>query len=272
MKLTVCFKIMPDYGMVSAADWQPDEKNRVDLGFARQVFNCYEESALETALALGGSDAGKDNAWERTALTIDDAGADLFLRHLYAVGYDRAVRIAADMDLRFSPQAVSSIIAAHVFRSLDQDLVILGPRAGEGDNCQTGPLVAERLGWPCIADVTRLAWDRSGYLTVWSCSDGANLVHTAALPLVLVLGNAPDNSFLRVPTLKQKMAARKKTVQVCSLADLHLDPGHLAEMDPPLVRLEPCETDRNCTFIETGTPEKKAHQLFEQYIKPRFLT
>ena len=285
MKLTVCFKTIPDYAMVPVHRWEVSGLDPVTLRVVRQVFNCYEESALEMALALGeplgssGQDPGGPDAFappknrvERTALTVDDHRADLFLRHLFAVGYDRAVRVSPDQDLRFSPGAVARIIAAAVNRFSNQDLVILGPRGGEGDHCQTGPLVAEMLGWPCLMGVTALDPAKNGFLQVCTRTDRAHRIHTVAAPLVLVVGHAPDTSCLRVPTLKQKLAARKKPVETLLPADLGLDSRDLADADPLPAELILPAPERTCTMIQGEDPRKKARRLFDRYLKSRLVS
>ena len=132
--------------------------------------------------------------------------------HLLAIGYDHAVRIQCrpEWDLRFNPSAVSCLIAEYV-RQNGQQLVLAGIQGGDGDNGQTGLLVAERLGWPCVREVTRVArTDDPDRLKVESRIDGAALIQTVKLPLVLTIGQSLDAPCLRLPTLKQKLAAKKK--------------------------------------------------------------
>ncbi|HSL60747.1 MAG TPA: hypothetical protein VK885_03105 [Desulfotignum sp.] len=285
MNLTVCFKIIPDYEMVPVHRWEVSGLEPLALRFVRQAFNCYEESALEMALALGetGGSARQDsgspasavlgeNRVARTALTVDDERADLFLRHLLAVGYDRAVRVAPDQDLRFFPGAVARIIAAAVNRFRPQDLVILGPRGGEGDHCQTGPLVAELLGWPCLMGVSGLALTENGLLEVRTITDRAHRIYTVAPPLVLVTGHALDFSCLRVPTLNQKLSARKKPVETLLPADLGLSVGYLAGTDPLPAELILPAPKQTCTRIEGADPREKARNLFDRYLKSRLVS
>lgn len=285
MKLTVCFKTICDYSMVPAEDWQVKGRGPVDLGFARQVYNCYEESALEMALALRDPprrspkrhlkdmtredrdhNAGGTDRIERYALTVDDHGADLFLRHLYAVGFDRAVRVTPpDADFWWSPRAVAEIVAAWAKKSENQDLLILGPRGGAGEHGQTGPLVAEMLGWPCLMSVAGLNFDDKGGLQVLCRTPRAFHIHTVVPPLVLVMGNAADHDRLRIPTIKQKLYAGKQKIQVMTPADLGLT-GFVQERMDPLPVLQPVSAStRHCTIITGDSPQKKVKQLFENY-------
>ncbi len=152
MKITVCFKTLADYTRLSPSDWTWDDHYAVDMHFIRYLFNCYDESALEMALKLADSCNSPQEKIELTALTVDDQRADLFLKHLMAVGYEDAVRIQCPekIDLRFNPLAVSHLIA-HYIQQQGQQIAFFGMQGAEGDNGQTGLLVAERLGWPCYS-------------------------------------------------------------------------------------------------------------------------
>jgi len=271
MKLTVCFKTIAEYGMLSEEDWKSAILNpemSPDTSYIRRSFNCYDESALEMGLAL------EEGNWDRTALTIDTPKADLFLRHLYAVGYDRAVRIdPPDADLRFNPGTVARIIAKHVVRNSTQ-LVILGTQGGEGDNRQTGYFLAEILGWPCIREVTRVTSKENG-LEVESLSDNGTLIRTialpAGLPAVLIVGNSIATPLLRLPNLAQKLAATKKEIPVMTPEDLSMGKAAFAGRENRLVRLERIENRRTCIFADGRTPEEKAKVLYT-HIKDRLKT
>lgn len=286
MKLAVCFKTIHDYAMVPPEDWHMTGRNTADPGPVRQVFNCYEESALEMALALGNSplssgptsknavltDSGEASGpplrIERTALTVDDNRADLFLRHLIAVGYDRAVRVAPDRDLDFSPRTVAATLATWVTCQDPPDLMIFGPRGGAGEHCQTGPLVAEMLGWPCLMSVAALAFDDIGRLRVTCRKDRSCSIHTVVPPLVLVTGIATETNRLRIPTLKQKLDARNRVLQVLSLADLDLSRFDSGDKAPSTDLVNVPKSHRTCTMIHGDSPQEKAQVLADTYLKP----
>jgi electron transfer flavoprotein beta subunit len=271
MKIAVCFKTIPEYDMLSGQDWKVDDQNFVDIRYVKQVFNCFDESALEIALKISDQQQGVNNPVESTALTIDNQGADLFLKHLLALQYDKAVRIACqnDLDLRFNALSVSELISAYV-KQMGQQLVITGAHGGVGDNRQTGLLVAEHLRWPCIRDVIDV--NLSGYLDhlrVTSYKKGAFLSQTITLPVVLVIGNAPDSPCLRVPTLKQKLGAKTKKIAVFTQADLGMDSNALTLKDKTLEGLWQEKSDQNCDFISAKSAREKAQLLYDQYLKQR---
>ena len=277
MKIAVCFKIIADYDRLSPKDWVWDDHYLVDTSFVRRVFNCFDESALETALKLAGQLENSCDNLELTALTMDDGLGDLFLKHLMAVGFDHGVRICCKgekTDLRFNPSVVASLISAYIQKKC-QKLVILGMQGGEGENGQTGFLVAEQLGWPCIREVTDVIKTESpDFLKVTSRIDGASLVQIVKLPMVLIIGNSKDSPYLRIPNLKQKLEAKKK--QVTLLSEHDLKPNNKAGLnkvwlntDKTLIDLHRPKKKSSCIFLEGQTGRDQARQLYHQYLKER---
>ena len=272
MKIAACFKTIPEFEMLTEQDWQVGDGYTVDVRFARQSFNCFDESALELALKLADQLKRRERAAELTALTIDGAQGDRFLKQLFAVQYDKAVRIDCDrpLDLRFNPVAIARLIGAYVEQIGGQQLLFLGRQGADGDNGQTGFLVAERLGWPCIRDVMDVAVvEPAGWLKVTSRLEEATLVQTVTPPLVLVIGNTPRSPYLRVPTIKQKLAAAKREISLLSGADLGFEPDRSTGSDKILVNLERRRNERSCTWLDDGDSRQKARRLFDSYLRER---
>ncbi len=272
MKVAVCFKIIADLNMPLDRDWNVVDQGPVDLSFVRQVFNCFDESSLEMGLKLQAQSEAVTDKIELTALTIDDQRADLFLKHLYALAYDHAVRIQPDdpMDLVFHPLWVSAVLSAYIADIGRQQLVILGMQGGEGNNGQTGYLVAERLGWPCIRNVMDIALKGpENGLTVTSMTDRGTMMQTIDLPAVLITGNSPQSPFLRVPTLKQKVKASTRQITALGQKELGVKDKGMIRKDKAPAGLYRPESSRKVVFIEGKTAEDKARTLYEQSLKDR---
>ncbi len=268
MKICTCFKTVPDDGVTIGQDRLIREDHTVDIAHIRQVFNGFEESGLEMALRLSDQLTARDQRSELTALTIDGERGDLFLKQLLAVQYDRAVRIdpGKDSDLRFDPETVSQAIAAFVNQSNGFHLLILGAHGGEGENRQTGFLVAERLGWPCIRSVTALYADEvPGQIRTVSRDDGGTLEQTVSLPVVLVVGNTAEVPYLRVPTLRQKLAAASKKSAVIPIEILQIQP--VLDGGKTLVDLYPKKTKKSCRFISGKNRRDTARHVYDRFFR-----
>ena len=268
MKILVCFKTVIDYSMIPEKEWVVQDDNSIDMSFARQEFNCFDESALEIGLKL----SDRLGCAELSALTIDDRRADLFLKQLYAVGYNNAVRVYRDegLDLRFNGLLTSKIISSYVERYGGHQLVLLGKQGAEGDNRQTGPLVAEQLGWPFISDVVDVEVDDTpGVLRITKHMDGVNIIQKISVPIVLAIGNSINSPCLRVPTLKQKLIFSKKQVDVIKLPELGIDPGSQGKNDKTLISLDRIKPERNVIIINGKDAKEKAGRMYELYLRER---
>ena len=102
MKILACFKIVPDLDLVAEEDWKADEELRVDTGYVRPIWNCFDESALEMMLKLSDLSEGFDVVYELSALTVGKKKDESFLKTLYALGYSHGIRIEKEDGCLFS--------------------------------------------------------------------------------------------------------------------------------------------------------------------------
>lgn len=286
MKIAVCFKVLADYQRLFSSTPELNELYQIDTSYIRQLFNCFDESALEMALQLRDCLIAKEQTAALSAMTVDRQRADIFLKHLAAVGYDELVRIQCDhrIDLRFNPLTVSRLLSALLNQNLP-DLVLFGTQGADGDNRQTGFLVAEHLQWPCISQVEKIEnTNASGRLKVFSRTDQGTLIQTVTLPVVLIIGQSREAPYLRLPNLKQKMDARTRHITLLSPHDLDIDLKPLLSGHKSLLGLEFCQPAHVCTFLqdqlqenqvlegqapEEQAPREQARQLFDLYLKKR---
>jgi len=118
---------------------RPDGTGIVTEGVSMKL-NPFDEIAVEEALRLKERHGG-----EVIALAVGGLGTDTELRAAMAMGADRAILVRHDGPL--DPFVVSGLLAAVVTRETP-DLVLLGKQSIDDDQAQTGPYLAERLGWP----------------------------------------------------------------------------------------------------------------------------
>ncbi len=262
MNVLVCAKIIPEYDSLSERDWQMDESLRVNAGFVRSLINCYDESALELARRLHETPNAQIFL---TALTIGGEETESFLKTLYALCYNKALRIIPDhRDLRFAPQLIAQVIAAYAQEN-PQDLFLLGTQSPEGDNAATPLLLAERLGIPCVTQVIRLDCISPDTIEVQSKVDGGVLTQILRLPIVLAVGDSPC-SFLHVPTLRDRMKYGKTPIEHRPIRDFlpeeTFSPVELLNLTRP-------NHSRSPIYIVDGSPTEKARILYENYLKER---
>lgn len=259
MDVLVCFKVVPDLDQLPPGGWEIDSALRVETGFVKTMLNPYDESALELALRFAES---APFPVKLTALTVGGREAESYLKTLYALRFDRAVRLESDADLRFSPESVAAAICAFV-RHNPQDLIIMGRQSGVGDNAATPLITAEMLDWPCISQVTGIKIRGEDWLELGSMVDDGFLRQLARPHLVAAVGNAP-HAYLRVPTLKERLACRDKKVEVIEAA---IPASEKKAAGCALAGLAVIDRRRAGVKIEGANPQEKARRLYQEYLK-----
>ena len=112
--------------------------------------------------------------------------------------------------------------------------------ADDGDTAQVGPQIAEHLGLPQITYALDII-EKDGDIQVKrECDEGYDMISTQ-LPAVVTVVRLPYEP--RYPTIKSKMAAKKKEIPV------------LTEEDIPAINLERCGLSGSPTKVKkTYTP------------------
>lgn len=169
MKIIVCVKQVPDTSGKVAVN--PDGTlNRASM---QTVTNPDDKNAVEAALKL--KDA---TGCTVTVLSMGPPTAEEMLRELMAMGADNAVLVSAREFGGSDTYATSQILSAAIRRIGldDDDIVLCGRQAIDGDTAQVGPQIAEKLELPQITYVAKLEKNgdtitcrrmlEDGYLTV----------------------------------------------------------------------------------------------------------
>lgn len=204
VKILVCLKLVSDLEMVLAQDWLAP---RPDISYANRVLNCFDESALE--LALRCADGGQA---EVTVLSVGLEECDKLLKNALAVKATHAARVHYAGQPQLNAQDTAHIIAGAARHLGGFDLYLFGKMAGEYDNGQTGPLVAEMLGLPCVCNVMELAAGVDAFTFTRQLDGGQEEVCLPG-PLVAVVGNT-SRVFLRMPGMRESLRAKKVQIPV----------------------------------------------------------
>ena len=143
MIIIVCVKqVLDTSGKVA---FKPD--GTLDRASMLTIINPDDLNAVEAALKI------KDQTGcEVVAVTMGPPPAEKMLREIIAMGADRAVLISGREFGGSDTFATSQIIAAgiHHMGLNDDDIIMCGRQAIDGDTAQVGPQIAEKLGIPQI--------------------------------------------------------------------------------------------------------------------------
>jgi electron transfer flavoprotein beta subunit len=130
-------------------------------------------------------------------VTVGDEEAEGALRRCLAMGADRAIRVDAEpLDPVSTARALAPVVAAE-----SPDLVLTGVQSADSVQGSTGTALAELVGLPRVAVVTRLDWDGSGPATLDRELEGGLIdlvqVETPALLTIQTGINQPRYANLR---------------------------------------------------------------------------
>lgn len=267
LRVTVQFAVTPDYEALPRTAWTADG---VETRYVRRIIDCFDESALETALRLREAAAGVGVDVRVGAVTIGGRETEPFLSTLQALGYAPAVRVDIDpSSLLFAPEVTAAAVTAYELRYVRSDVLLLGCCGGPGEGGTLPFLLAEALDRPCLSRVVEMEPLADGRLRVTCSVDEGLLRATIRPPCVLGIGNAVV-AHLRVPTLSDRLAHRDQSVDVLTAADLGVDEDAvLRASGAKLIGLETIDRARAGVVIEGSTPQGKARALYDSYLNDR---
>ena len=138
MKILVPIKRVVDYNVKVRP--KADESG-VDLNNVKMAINPFCEIAVEEAVRL--KEAG--SATEIIAVTVGAENAQEQLRTALALGADRAILVETDLEVE--PLGISKVLKAIVEKE-SPNLIVMGKQAIDGDNNQTGQMLAALMNYP----------------------------------------------------------------------------------------------------------------------------
>jgi electron transfer flavoprotein beta subunit len=228
MKIVVPIKRVVDYNVkVRPLGDQSD----VDLNNVKMAMNPFCEIAIEEAVRL--KEAG--TATEVIAVTVGKSDSQEQLRTALALGADRAILVETDSLLE--PLAIAKALAK-VIEAESPQLVILGKQAIDGDNNQTGQMLAALLNYAQATFASEVSID-GDFASVTREIDGGLQTIKVSLPAIITTDlrlNEP-----RYASLPNIMKAKKKELDVQPIDAMGIDTAprmELLSVELPAARQE----------------------------------
>ncbi len=144
----VCIKQVPDTQKVTGEAMKED--GTINRAALPAIFNPEDRNALEAALAVKEAYGGTV-----TVVTMGLPAACAILREALMCGADKAY-LVTDRKAAGSDTLATSYILSQAVKTFKPDLVFCGRQAIDGDTAQTGPQIAEKLGFPAITYLEKL--------------------------------------------------------------------------------------------------------------------
>lgn len=184
------------------------------------IINPYDMYAIEEGIRLKESHGGKV-----TVMTMGPPQAEDALRDALSYGVDDAVLLSDRAFAGADTLATSYTLSLGAKKMGDFDLILCGKQAVDGDTGQVGPGVAVRLAIPYVTYVRKIRNVGDGTICVERMVDDGYEVIETSLPALFTVVKEINEP--RVPSLKNKMRAKKQPVTVWSAADIGADTTRL---------------------------------------------
>jgi electron transfer flavoprotein beta subunit len=212
MKIMVCIKQVPHadarLDVNGAGTWIQEDNIKFEI-------NPYDQNALEAALQL----KDKDTSSEVVVVSIGPERVTQSLRTALGMGADRAVHVK-DAAADGSDSLGTAKILAAIAKAESPDVVFAGFMSDDANRAATGPMLATLLGIPHTT--TAVSFVKNGAITVERELEGGALEVVELSTPCLVTTQTGMNQ-VRYASLKGIMAAKKKPIDVKTVADLGLD-------------------------------------------------
>ena len=210
MKVLVPVKRVVDYNVKVRVK---SDGTGVDIANVKMSMNPFDEIAVEEAVRL----KEKGVVTEVIVVSCGVAQCQETLRTAMAIGADRGILVETDVDLQ--PLAIAKLLKALVDKE-QPGLVILGKQAIDGDNNQTGQMLAALTDLPqaTFASKVEVAGDK---VAVSREVDGGLETLSLSMPAIITTDlrlNEP-----RYVILPNIMKAKKKQLDTFKPEDLGVD-------------------------------------------------
>ncbi|RJE22392.1 Electron transfer flavoprotein [Aspergillus sclerotialis] len=195
----------------------------VETAGVKHSLNPFDELSIEEAVRLRERKGLPMKVENILALSAGGPKTGDVLRTAMAMGADRAFHIdVPDSDAGgLEPLTVAKMLQG-VVKKENINLVMLGKQAIDGDQGQTGQMLAGLLGWPQVTQASKVdIKDEKGTIEVTHEVDGGVETLKTTLPMVITTDlrlNEP-----RYASLPNIMKAKKKPLEKKTLADFGVE-------------------------------------------------
>ncbi len=254
MNIVCLVKQVPEIALIKV----DESANEVVLPQGPGTVNPFDEYAVEEGLRLKEKHGGKV-----IVMSVGTERAESALRNCLALGVDEAYLLTDDAFRNSDQQALGKILAAGLKKLGEFDLVLAGKQAIDSDSAQVPGAVAANLDLPQAMFVKAVESVEGDKAVVHRTTEEGYDVIELTLPAVVSVVKEINEP--RLPSLKGKMAAKKKEITKWGAGDLEIDASTVGENSgTKTIKVAPPAPRPSGEKIEGETPEEIADKLFKK--------
>ncbi|MGB0786179.1 MAG: electron transfer flavoprotein subunit beta/FixA family protein [Alphaproteobacteria bacterium] len=210
MKALVTVKRVVDYNVKIRV--KADESG-VELANVKMSMNPFDEIAVEEAIRM--KEAGSVS--EIIVVSMGEAKAVDTIRTGLAMGADRGIHVKTDESLE--PLAFSKLLQKVVEKE-EPGIVIMGKQAIDGDNNQSGQMLAAIMGWPQGTFASSVEVEGDKFKVTREVDGGLETIMLSQPAVITTDLRLNEPRYASLPNI---MKAKKKPVEEIAASDLDVD-------------------------------------------------
>jgi electron transfer flavoprotein beta subunit len=254
MNIVVCLKQVPGTTEVRI---DPETNTLVREGI-KNVVNPFDSYGLEEGVRLKERYGGNV-----TAITMGPPQAEEMLREAISSGADEAILISDGAFAGSDTLSTSYTLSQAVSKIRDYDLVICGRQTVDGDTGQVGPELAEMLGVPFVAYVSKVEEIEKGLMRVQRMVEDGHEVIEASLPAVITV--VKEINVPRLPSLRGLARAKSAEIPTWTASELGVDENRIGQRGSATRVIKVFFPQRiHQGEIFKGEPESQVESLIER--------
>ncbi len=212
MNIVVCLKQVPGTTKVKI---DPQTNTLIRQGI-ENILNPFDTYALEEGVRLKERCGGKV-----TAVSMGPPQAEEMLREAIGSGADEAILLSDSAFAGADTWATAYTLSKAIDKLEQCDLIICGRQTIDGDTGQVGPELAEILGLPFVAYVSKIEEIGNQYIRVRRMIEEGYEVIEMSLPAVITV--VKEINVPRLPSLRGLTRAKSATIPVWTVEELGAD-------------------------------------------------
>ena len=212
MNVVVCLKQVPGTAKVEI-DSQTNTLIRQGI---KNIVNPFDTYALEEGVRIKERYGGKV-----TTVSMGPSQAEEVLREAISLGADEAILLSDSAFAGADTLATAYTLATAINKIQEYDLIICGRQTIDGDTGQVGPELAEMLGIPFVAYVSKVEEIESDHMRIRRMvEDGHEAIETL-LPAVVTV--VKEINVPRLPSLRGLAKAKSAAIPIWTATELGVD-------------------------------------------------
>jgi len=212
MNIVVCLKQVPGTTKVKI---DPQTNTLIRQGI-ENILNPFDTYALEEGVRLKERCGG-----QVTAVSMGPPQAEEMLREAIGSGADEAILLSDSAFAGADTWATAYTLSKAIDKLEQCDLIICGRQTIDGDTGQVGPELAEILGLPFVAYVSKIEEIGDQCIRVRRMIEEGYEVIEMSLPAVITV--VKEINVPRLPSLRGLARAKSATIPVWTVGELGAD-------------------------------------------------